>query len=73
MGEIYRKFYLFIYTFFGNSPTGQTRGQIFMLDGSNDVCLLGVSLILLPILWVKSPQPQFLGANRRFQAKREKY
>jgi len=23
-------------TFFGNSPTGQTRRQIFMHDGSND-------------------------------------
>jgi len=29
--------YLFIYTFFGNLPTGQTRRQIFMLDGSNDM------------------------------------
>jgi len=28
--------YLFIYTFFGNSPTGQTRQRIFTLDGSND-------------------------------------
>jgi len=27
--------YLFI-PFFGNPPTGQTRRQIFMLDGSND-------------------------------------
>jgi len=36
--------------------------------------LLGVSLILLPILGVKYPQnPNFWGANRRFQAKRAKY
>ena len=28
--------YLFIH-FFGNSPTGQTRRQIFTLDGSYDV------------------------------------
>jgi len=26
----------FIYTFFGNSPTGKTRRRIFTLDGSND-------------------------------------
>jgi len=31
--------YLFI-PFFGNSPTGQTRRQIFKLDGSNDADLL---------------------------------
>ena len=31
-----RKFYLFMYTFFGNSPTRQTRQRIFTLDGSND-------------------------------------
>ena len=28
--------YLFIYTLFGNSPTGQTRRRIFTLDGSID-------------------------------------
>jgi len=28
--------YLFIYTFFMNSPTSQTRRRIFTLDGSND-------------------------------------
>ena len=27
---------IFIYTLFGNSPTGQTRRQIFTHDGSND-------------------------------------
>ena len=38
------------------------------------MCLLGVSLTLLPILGVKSPQnPNFWGVNRRFQAKRAKY
>jgi len=38
------------------------------------MCLLGVSLILLPILGVKSPEnPNFWGVNRRFQAKRAKY
>ena len=37
------------------------------------MCLLGVSLILLPILGVKLPQnPNFGGVNRRFQAKRAK-
>ena len=62
-----------------NSPTGQTRRRIFTLDGSNDalrarMCLLGVSLTLLPILGVKYPQnATFGGVNRRFQAKRAKY
>ena len=39
------------------------------------MCLLGVSLTLLPILGVKSPQnPNYWGVNRRFQAiKRAKY
>ena len=52
-------FYLFIYIFihfFGNSPTG----RIFTLHGSNDAnsrksVPFGVSLIVLPILAVKSP------------------
>ena len=36
------------------------------------VCLLVVSLILLPIFGVKSPQnPNFGGVNRRFQAKQQ--
>ena len=37
------------------------------------MCLLGVSLILLPILGVKYPKPQFWGVNRRLQTKRAKY
>ena len=38
------------------------------------MCLLGVSLTLFPILGVNFPRkPQFLGVNRRFQAKRAKY
>ena len=78
MGEIQRKFFLFI-PFFMNSPTGQTRRRIFTLDGSTTrtrarMCLLGVSLTLLPILEVKSPEnPNFWGVNRRFQAKLAKY
>ena len=52
-----------------NSPTGQTCGRIFTLDGSNDadsrkdvMCILEVSLILLPTLEVKyPPKPQFWG------------
>ena len=72
--------FFFIFTFFFmNSPTGQTRRRIFTLDGSKTrsragMCLLGVSLTLLPILGVKSPEnPNFWGVNRRFQAKRAKY
>ena len=37
------------------------------------MCLLGVSLTLLPILVVKYPKNNFGGVNRRFQAKRAKY
>jgi len=36
MGEIYAKFFLAIYLFFRNSPTGQTLRPIFARDGSND-------------------------------------
>jgi len=35
MGEIYPKLFLFM-SFFGNSPTGQTRRRIFTHGGSND-------------------------------------
>ena len=72
-------FILLFIPFFMNSPTDQTRRRIFTLDGSNDAdsrkdVLLGVSLTLLPILGVKSPEnPNFGGVNRRFQAKRTKY
>jgi len=30
------KFFFYLYLFFMNSPTGQTRRRIFTLDGSND-------------------------------------
>ena len=64
-------FYLFIYTFLGNSRIGQTSRRIFMIDGSTTrtrarVCLLDFSLILLPISGVEiSRNPNFWGANRR--------
>ena len=72
--------FIYLYLFFMNSPTDQTRRRIFTLDGSgsndadsrNDVPF-GVSLTLLPILGVKSPEnPNFWGVNRRFRAKRTK-
>jgi len=52
-----------------NSPTGQTSRRIFMFDGSNDAdsrkdVPFGGSLILLPILGVKSPEnPNKWGAD----------
>jgi len=70
MGEIQQNFCvfisLFIYQFYGNLPTGQTRQRIFKLDGSNDAdsrkgVPFGVSLILLLILGVKSPKSEFWG------------
>jgi len=36
MGEIYAKFFIAIYLFLVNSPTGQTLRRIFARDGSND-------------------------------------
>jgi len=72
-------FKIYLYLFFMNSPTGQTRRWIFMLDGSNDAdsrkdVPFGVLLTLLDILGVKSPENHnFWGVNRRFQAKRAKY
>jgi len=37
MGEIITKFlFIYLYLFFMNSPSGQTRRRIFTLDGSND-------------------------------------
>jgi len=62
-----------------NSPTGQTRGRIFTLDGSNDAdsrkdVPFGGFLDIAPHFGVKSPEnPNFGGVNRRFQAKRAKY
>ena len=39
MGEIYAKFFIAIYLFLVNSPTGQTLRRIFARDGSNDAVL----------------------------------
>ena len=62
-----------------NSPTGQTRRRVSRLMAQTmrtraRMCLLWVSLTLLPILGVKSPEyPNFWGVNMRFQAKQAKY
>jgi len=68
--------YLFLYLFFGNSPTGQTRRQIFMLDGSNyadsrEDVPFGGFFGIAPHFGGDIPQKhQFWGdVNRRFQAK----
>ena len=62
MGELERNvfIYLFIYTFFGNSPTCQTRRRIFTLDSSNDAdlrkgVLFGSFVDIVPTFGVKSP------------------
>ena len=65
IGEIERNF--FIYTFFINSPTGQTRRRIFTLDGSNDVesrkdVPFGGFVDIVPHFRGEIPRkPQFLG------------
>ena len=72
-------FYLFIYTFFSSTHLQVRRDDGFsrlMAQTTRTrarMCLLGVSLTLLPILGLKSPKTQFWGVNRRFQAKRAKY
>jgi len=70
--------YLFI-PFIMNSPTGQTRRQIFTLDGSNDAnsrkdMHFGGLVDIAPNFRGEIPRrPHFLCVNRRFQAKRAKY
>ena len=60
-------FYLFI-LFFMNSPTGQTRRRIFFRLMAQTtrirerMCLLGVSLTLLPILGWNIPKTPIFGA-----------
>jgi len=62
-----------------NSPTGQTRRRIFTLGGSKDAdsrknVPFGGFVDTAPHFGVKSPEnPNFVGVNRRFQAKRTKY
>jgi len=62
-----------------NSPTGQTRRRIFMLDGSKDAdshkdVPFGGFVEIAPHFWGEIPQnPNFGDVNRRFQAKRAKY
>ena len=80
MGEIQRKFCLFIYTFFSwthlkvRPADGFSRLMAQTTRTRARMCLLGVSLTSLPILGVKSPEnPNFWGVNMRFQAKRAKY
>jgi len=62
-------FYLFIYTFFMNSPTGQTRRRIFALDGSSDAdsrkdVPFGGFVDIAPHFRGEIPRkPQFLGCE----------
>jgi len=58
--------------FVGNSPTGQTCRSIFARDSSNDADsrkdVPFVSFVdIAPHLGIKSPNPNFVGVNRRFQ------
>ena len=71
--------FFYLYPFFMNSPTGQTRRRIFTLDGSNDAdsrkdVPLGSFVDIASHFGCEIPQPpNFWGVNRRFQAKRTKY
>jgi len=58
----------------GRSVNAARDRDIIILRNRARMCLFGVSLTLLPILVVKSPEnPNFWGVNRRFQAKQAKY
>jgi len=67
IGEISRKFFLFISLFLSNSPTGQTIHYIFTLNGSNDAdSRKGVPFLAFIDIAPHSgdqiaPKPQFLG------------
>jgi len=71
--------YLFIYTFFMNSPTSQTRRRIFTLGGSNDAdsrkgVPFGGFVDTVPNFGGEIPRnPHFWRVNGRFQAKQAKY
>ena len=59
--------HFFIYTFFMNSPTGQTRRQIFTLDGSNNAdsrkdVPFGGLVDTAPHFWGKSSENPIFGA-----------
>jgi len=79
MGGFWATKFLFIYTFFMNSPTGQTSRWIFTLCGSNDAYSrkdvpFGSFVDIAPHFGGEIPRkPQFWGMNRRFQDKRAKY
>ena len=63
----YDKFFFYLYLFFMNLPTGQTRRQIFTLDGSNDAdsrkdVPFGGFVDIAPHFGGEIPRnPQFLG------------
>jgi len=67
IGEISRKFFLFIPPFLSNSFTGQTIDHIFTLSGSNDadsrkgVPFLAFVDIAPHFAYQIAPKPQFLG------------
>ena len=78
--KIFLFIYLFIYTFFSSTHLQVRPGDGFsrLIAQTTRIrarmCLLRVSLTLLPILRVKYPKnPNFGGVNRRFHAKRTKY
>jgi len=59
--------FLFIYTPFRNSPTGQTSWWIFMFDGSSNadsrrMCLLGIRPYCTPFKGSNSTKTPILGA-----------
>ena len=78
-GGLLGKWVKYKYTFFINSPTGQTRRRIFTLDGSNDAdsrkdVSFGDLVDIAAHFGGEIPRnPHFWDVNRRFQAKRAKY
>ena len=78
MGEILRELFLFIYLFIPflriHLQDRAVDGFSRLMAGTTLTRLLRISLILLPILRVKSAQTHnFEGVNRHFQAKPAEY
>ena len=67
-------FFIYLYLFFINSPTGQTRRRIFTLDGSHDAdsrkdVPFGGFVYIAPYFRGKIPRkPQFLGREQAFSS-----
>ena len=66
-------YFIYLYLFFMNSPTGQTRQRIFTLDGSNDAdsrkdVLFGGFIDIVSNFGGEIPQKTIVGAWTAFSS-----